>query len=525
MTTSSLAVAVLMSGCSMDPQPSAQGSAAAPVNIIRDKASCDALANTAVAGGKIESTSYLEAGQPTIERPPFSMKAPANFCRVTVTLSSGPGSAIRSEYWLPDSWNRKFYAVGGGGFNGGLDSSPLMLTDPLAQGYAGAASDAGHPTEEGARWAYNDPDTLADWANRANHITAVFGKALIGAYYEQAPQRSYFEGCSNGGRDALILAQQHPGDFDGIISGAPAADWTGLMSSFVSNLPTVRTFGTSGQDAKFSLISNAVLAKCDAVDGVKDGVIEQPRACTFDPAEIQCTAEKTAGCLSKAEADAMRTVYQGHTLPGGRKVFPGFSFGAEAERTGWRDMSATGISQMGVEFYRWMVYGDPDWDAEQFDLGRDYPVAVERMGPVINANNPDISDFTKRGGKLLLWHGWNDTLIPAEGTIDYYNAVKSTLGANTDTSVRLFMAPGVNHCFGGSGPSFFDKLTEIDQWVETGSPPNRIVATKYDNDMFRLIGMPAKPARTRPLCAWPQSAHYSGSGSTDDAANFTCKAD
>ena len=509
----------------MEPEQVTGANVAAPASVVRDKASCQALAGTTVADVKIDAATYLEAGQPTIERPPFSIKAPVNFCRVAVTLSSGAGSVIKSEYWLPDTWNTKFYAVGGGGFSGGLDSSPLLLTDPVAQGYAGAASDAGHPTAEGAQWAHNEPVKLADWANRANHATAVFGKSLIAAYYGDAPRRSYFEGCSNGGRDALMLVQRHPGDFDGVISGAPAANWTGLLSSFVMNQKTYEAFGSSGQDQKFKIANAAIMAKCDTLDGVKDGILEQPNKCEFDPSEVQCKTGESSNCLSKGEADALRIMYKGHALADGRKVFPGFAIGAETERSGWRDPAKTGTGQMGIDYYRWIVFGDPDWNMAQFDLNRDYAIAVKRTGEIIDAANPDIKAFTEKGGKLLLWHGWNDTLIPAEGTIDYYNAVKSELGAGADQSVRLFMAPGANHCFGGVGPSFFDKLGEIDRWVETGSPPTRIVATKYDNDMFKLIGMPAKPARTRPLCVWPQAAHYSGSGSTDDAANFTCKAD
>lgn len=490
--------------------------------LVRDEASCLQLAGSEVSGTKIDSATYIKTGDTVLDRPPFTLKSPANACRVAVTLSSGPGSSIKAEYWLPDTWNNKFYAVGGGGFSGGLDSAPLMLLDPVAKGYAGASSDAGHPTVEGAQWAHNEPVKLADWANRANHQTAVFGKDLVTAYYGDAPQRAYFEGCSNGGRDALTLVQKHPNDFDAIISGAPAADWTGLMSSFVMNRKTMEAFGSSGQPSKFKIVNDAIMAKCDTLDGVKDGVLEQPNACAFDPSEVQCKAGETSSCLTKTEADALRTIFQGHSLSNGRKVFAGFPLGAEADPAGWRDISKGGTSQMGVDYFRWMVYGDASWDPDQFQIDRDYAEAVRRTGSIIDANDPDISAFTGKGGKLLMWHGWNDQLIAAGGTLAYYDAVRSKLGAGADQSVRLFMAPGVNHCFGGAGPSYWDKLGELDRWVESNTPPSRIVATKYENDMFKFIGLPTKPLRTRPLCVWPQVARFNGSGSTDDEANFTC---
>ncbi len=519
---SMMALALAAAACSgQDDNTDAATAAALPTG---DKASCEKLAGAQIADATIDKTTYVETGATLIDQPPFKLNASANFCRVFATLSSGPGSSIKAEVYLPDTWNGKFLGVGGGGFSGGVDSAALMLNGPLSQGYAGAASDAGHPTVEGAQWAHNDPVKLADWANRANHVTAVFGKAAVNAYYGQTPERAYFEGCSNGGRDALMLAQRHPEDYDGIISGAPAANWTGLLSSFVANQKAYKVFGADA-DAKMKVVNGAIMAKCDELDGVKDGVLERPNQCAFDPAETQCKAGETSACLTKDEADALRTLYKGHRLADGTEVFAGFAVGGELERSGWRDPSKAGTGQMGIDFYRWMVTGDPDWDPETFDLDRDYAMAVERMGPIVNANDPDLSAFVGKGGKLLLWHGWNDTLIQADGTTKYYDAVKAKLGAAADEGVRLFMAPGVNHCFGGVGPSFFNKVDALDQWVETGTPPSRIIATKYDNDLFAFLGLPANPVRTRPLCPWPQTAHYNGTGSTDDAANFTCKAD
>jgi feruloyl esterase len=519
---SALALAAGIAACTGGLE-SAQVAASTPLP-VRDKASCERLTGSRVGDIAVETAMHVETGAPVLEVKPFVLKASTSFCRVGATLSSGPGSSIKVEYWLPDTWNGKFLGVGGGGFSGGLDSAAVVLNTPLSAGYAGGSSDAGHKTAEGAQWAHNEPVKVADWANRANHETAVFGKALVGAYYGEAPRRAYFEGCSNGGRDALMLAQRHPGDYDGIISGAPAADWTGLMSSFVANQKTYQVFGADA-DAKFKAVHNAVIDKCDALDGVKDGVLERPYQCKFDPAEVECKAGETDACLTKPQADALRVIYQGHPLADGRMVFPGFAVGGERDRGGWRDPSKAGTTQMGIEFYRWMVFGDANWSPESFDLDRDYAIALQRMGPITNADNPDVSAFAQRGGKLLLWHGWNDALIAADGTIKYYEAAKKKLGDRADESIRLFMAPGAGHCFGGDGPSTFNRLEALDRWVETNSPPTQMIATKYDNDLFAIAGLPTKVARTRPLCPWPQTAHYVGTGSTDDAANFICKQD
>jgi pimeloyl-ACP methyl ester carboxylesterase len=516
--TGGLMLAVIASCTSSHESPTPDVANALPVG---GKTRCEEIAGAQISGTAIDGATYVEADGVVFEYKPFVLKAPASFCRVTVSLTSGPGSSIKSEFWLPDSWNGKFVGMGGGGFNGSLTISGVVLRAPLGQGYASATSDAGHTMADGASWAQNDPVKVADFGNRANHATAVFGKALLAAYYGQAPKRSYFEGCSNGGRDALMLAQRYPDDFDGIIAGAPAGYWSDMTAAFVANQNELKIFGDT-LDAKLKAVHDTILAKCDALDGVRDGILERPGQCAFDPSAMQCKTGETAGCLSQAEADALRTVYLGRRLSDGSQLYPGFSVGSEMEAGGWRDVKA-GTGQLGIEFYRWMVYGDADWSADKFEVNRDHAAGRDRAGPLVDARNPDIAAFTRRGGKLLLWHGWNDALIPAGSTIKYYRAVEAKLGAETGSSVRLFMAPGVNHCGGGDGPGNFDKLGQIDRWIESGNPPSRIVATKYDNDTFYAAGLPAKPVRTRPLCAWPQTAHYNGAGSTDDAANFTCR--
>jgi feruloyl esterase len=419
--------------------------------------------------------------------------------------------------------------AGGGGFNGGLDAAPVALGPAVAKGYAGAVTDTGHKSSDGAQWALNEPDKVADWGHRANHLTALFAKELVADYYGRPATRAYFQGCSNGGRDALMEARRYPDDYDGIIAGDPAADWTGMTASFLWNYQTLfLTPGASGLATKIKLVNDAVLAKCDGLDGVKDGVLENPGECRFDPAELQCKSGDSPDCLTPAEVIALRKIHSGPGLRDGRTVFPGFPVGGEAipdNRNGWIDRSKNGIFVLGAEFYRWMVYGDPNWAPERFQLDQDYPMAKARLGPIVDANDPDLRLFSRRGGKLILYHGWYDGAVSPEATISYFEAVRRRLGASAAADhVRLFMAPGMAHCGFGPGANAFDMLTPLDQWVTHGVAPERIIATKYDDDFSAFKGLPAKPLKTHPLCAWPKTAHYDGAGSTDDAASFTCRA-
>ncbi|MFT3727914.1 MAG: tannase/feruloyl esterase family alpha/beta hydrolase [Terricaulis sp.] len=493
------------------------------------EAACAALLHTEVGGGVINGAHHIAQGAAYGEgaAAALHLQAPADFCRVTATLHPVANSEIQVEVWLPDSWNRKFLAVGGGGFSGGLASASASLRPALGGGYVAAATDVGHPESYGAAWALNQPERITDWAHRGNHLTAVFARALISAYYSQPLQRAYFQGCSNGGRDALMEARRYPDDYDGIIAGAPAANWTAMAASFVDSFRTLyATPGAANLPSKVGLIGNAVRAQCDAQDGVSDGIINDPRACAFDPARLQCTAGDAPTCLTAAEVAGLRRVYAGAHLRNGVSVYPGFSVGGEdipENALGWRNSGNDGAGALGQEFFRNMVFSDAHWSDAQFDFDRDYAVARQRLGPVVDAVDPDISAFVRRGGKLILFHGWADGLIPPEATLRYYQSVQQRIGAATSAHVRLFMAPGMGHCFSGPGPNNFDMLSEIDRWSETGTAPDRVIATKYDNDLMAMLGAPAHALRTRPLCAWPKRAHYNGSGSSDDAANFSCR--
>jgi pimeloyl-ACP methyl ester carboxylesterase len=394
--------------------------------------------------------------------------------------------------------------------------------NPLAQGYAGVATDAGHDDTDSAKFAYDSPEALKDYGYRANHLGADFAKRLIINYYGSPLKRAYFSGCSNGGRDALILAQRYPEDYDAIIAGAPAADFTNLMSRFAWNRKAVESSPRLG--TKLKLVQAAVIAECDALDGMKDDLLENPLSCPFDPVELQCKGDDGPGCLNTAEVGALRKIYQGPRLSDGTQLYPGQPVGAEAVPGGWDDwIISDKLSSLGPEFFRWMVYRDPEWKVEVFEPAREFKAAKERLGPVIDATNPDIGPFLRRGGKLLMYHGWNDVAVPAGATLEYHTAMLKATGSLAEQQTRLFMVPGLLHCGGGPGATHFDKLGELDRWVENGNAPNWIVATEY-NPAATIFPLPdAKKVRTRPLCPWPTTATYNGSGPTNAAENFTCR--
>lgn len=508
---------------------------ATPASAAAEK-QCRALVGTQSGSATIENAELVARGTQLIgffKRMLFKfivgdgmpdLTAPQDFCRVTAKLRPVPGSEITAEVWLPQQWNGKVLAIGGGGFSGGLGSASLLLKMPLQKGYLGMATDAGHEETESAKFTHEFPEQFTDYAYRANHVAAAFAKTLAASYYSSPVKRAYFHGCSNGGRDALMEARRFPDDYDGIIAGAPAADWSGLMTSFAWNAHAVQQ--APKLKKKLKLVQDAVMAKCDALDGVKDQMLENPTACSFDPAELQCKSGEGADCLTANEVGALRKIYAGPSLSDGTKVYAGMPVGGEGLENNWDAWIAKKDStqaMFALESYRWMVYGDPDWELDRFDIDREYPKAKERLVPIMHSNDPDLSGFVKRNGRLLMYHGWNDAAIPAGASLDYHASVRETLGPIADEHVRLFMIPGMMHCFGGLGPSDYDLLDELDRWVESGTAPERIVATEYDPPALLGPAPGAKAVRTRPLCPWPKVSRYTGKGSTDDAANFHCE--
>lgn len=496
---------------------------------------CEALAKVALPNTTVELARVTESPFNL----PGSMTPVRNvprFCRVAGSIKPSADSDIRLEVWLPDAWNGRFQGVGNGGFAGALNFGGLI--GAVQSGYAAATTDTGHQAGgQDASWALNHPEKIVDFGWRAIHEMTVKGKALVQTYYGEPAKKSYFSSCSNGGRQALMEAQRFPEDYDGIIAGAPANYWTHLVSLGVYSSKAILAKPESYIPAtKLKAIQKAALDACDAKDKVTDGVLEEPLLCKPAYAKLLCDGAETESCLTKPQLTALEAIHAGPHNKKGQRIFPPVAIGGEAEAGGWGPWitgtapERSSMFAFGTQFYKNMVYNDPNWDYKQFDVDRDVKVADEKMARILNATDPDLSKFQARGGKLILYHGWCDAAIPAENTIDYYRQVEKKMGAaKAKQFVRFFLAPGVQHCGGGAGPSSFGQAgprggepeSDIDaalvRWVEKGVAPERIVAAKM------RPGQPNDPpARTRPLCAFPLVARYKGAGSTDDAANFDC---
>jgi Tannase and feruloyl esterase len=497
--------------------------------------SCKDLASAKISRTSIVSAELVDAGT---FKPPSGDPIPAlkAFCRVAGIATPSRDSDIKFEVWLPASeWNGRLWGVGNGNFGGYMPYRSLGAE--LAEGYAVVGSDTGHEAgPHDANWAIGHPEKVVDYGYRAVHEVTVRAKRIVAEFYGRNPAHSYFSGCSNGGRQGLMEAQRFPAD-DGILAGAPDLDATHLNEGFAwidfivlgeneANLPS----------SKLPAIQAAALAACDSLDGVEDGVIEDPRRCRFDPSALLCRGVETDRCLTKSQLAALREIYAGLVLPGAAGIIDGYSPGTEAEGwDGWitGENEDTGFHAFAVGFFGGFVFGDSKWDYHTFDLDRDTPLADKRLASILNATNADLSRFAARGGRLILYHGWGDAAMQPLTTIHYYDRVRDTIGQKTMTrSVRLFMAPGMLHCAGGPGPNSLgqsaagmgDPNTKIgaalQRWVEAGIAPERIIATKRANDKDSS----SEALRTRPLCAFPNVAHYRGDGSTNDAASFDCAA-
>ena len=433
------------------------------------------------------------------------------FCRVVAISHPSADSTIGMEIWLPaDNWNGMLLAVGNGAWAGSI--SYTALADAVREGYAAVSTDTGHIGNE-VDFAIGHPEKLVDFAYRAVHEMAVAAKALVTANYSRPADYSYFSGCSTGGRQALAEVQRYPNDFDGVVAGAAAYYPSHLqgMQVWTSAIAARQTEPHLGE-REFHLVNDAVVAECDTLDGVEDGVIENPAVCDFDPASLICENAESGTCLTAAQAETVRRIYTGPTDANGRSIFPGLSRGSE---TGWRTLSSEEPLGLAYDTYARLVFGDSHWDFTTFDAARDIATGIERIGDLMDSADPDISAFIDHGGKLLLYHGWSDPGIPARSTIRYYDSVRETIGSDVaDQSVRLFMVPGMGHCRGGVGTDQFDPVAALDRWVRTDEPPTRIEASRIEDGQV---------TRTRPLCPFPQAAAYDGSGSTDTSENFECR--
>jgi feruloyl esterase len=438
-------------------------------------------------------------------------KLPA-FCRVAATLRPTKDSEIRIEVWMPEAaaWNGKYEGTGNGGWGGAIDEGEIASA--VARGYAAASTDTGH-TGGSASFAMGHPEKLIDFGYRSVHEMTVAAKALIAAFYGKAQELAYFEGCSSGGRQALMEAQRYPEDYDGIIAGSATNNWTKMMFGRIwVGQATLSDAASYIPPAKYPMIHRAALAACDAMDGVKDGVIDDPRKCGFDPGVMECKHGDAADCLTAAQVAAARRIYAPATNPRtGQGIFPPMERGSELV---WgRLAGGPEPIQLATDYFKYVVFEDAQWNFKTLNFDGDVAKAMERDGGVLSATDPDLRPFFARGGKLIQYHGWTDQQVMPENSIHYYESVLATVGRKADASYRLFMAPGMNHCGGGDGPNKFDMLGALEAWREKGDAPDAILASHATD---------GKVDRTRPLCAYPEVAKYKGSGSTDEAANFGC---
>ena len=433
------------------------------------------------------------------------------FCRVAVTLQPTADSDIHAEIWLPATgWNGKFLAVGSGGWGGSIAYE--SMADALRRGYATSATDDGH-TGGSASFIMGHPEKFIDFAYRAEHEMTVEAKALGKIFYGRDARYSYWVGCSGGGREGLLQAYRYPTEFDGIVAGDPANVRRNAWALWLAT-QTFKDPAAYIPPQKYPAIHQAVLNACDAKDGLKDGLIENPESCHVDFKTIECKREDGPDCLTPRQVETAQTIISPRMDSKGNVLFPRLEPGTELQ---WGRLA--GGPQPGDLFFdqfRYVVYQDPNWDWRTFNAERDSAKA-NAIDKDVDDLNPHLAAFQKHGGKLLIYHGWADQQVAPGFSIDFYKSAVDLSGNSAQASnwIRLFMLPGMGHCSGGEGPDTFDKISLIEQWVEQGKAPDRITAA------HRTAG---KVDRTRPICPYPQIARYNGTGSIDDAANFTCSA-
>jgi len=435
------------------------------------------------------------------------------FCRVQVTSKPSSDSDIKIEYWLPvNGWNGNFEANGNGGWSGSITANTLATG--MQRGYAAAMTDTGHDGGS-ASFAMGHPEKVIDFGYRAVHEMAVTGKAVIKAFYGRDAKHSYWNGCSAGGRQGLMSAQRYPEDFDAIVAGAPAINFTGRATQAVwIGQATHKDEASALPQAKFAVIHDAVLAACDVKDGVKDGVLEDPTKCKFDPKTLECSGADAPTCLTSAQVATVRAIYSDVVNPRTKSViFQGHEPGSE---NGWTTMAGANVFTIATDTFKYAVFENNSWDYKTLNFDADMATTLQKAGNVINALDPNLKPFISRGGKIIQYHGWSDPQISPRSSVEYYKSVAAAMGgaSKINDNYRLFMVPGMAHCGGGDATANFDMLAALEQWVEQGKAPDRIEASRVRN---------GQTDRTRPLCAYPQVATYKGSGNTDDTANFVCK--
>ncbi len=469
----------------------------------------------------------------------------AAYCRVEGYVAPNVGF----EMWLPTGgWNGKFLEIGCGGYCGHsfVSDWELGCGRPLSKGYACIASDMGHQGRgDDAVWALNNLQAEVDYGFRATHVTALIGKAITERFYSTVPRKSYYTGCSTGGRQGLVEAQRFPWDFDGIVAGAPAINLSATLLNIL--WASLAIEGRDGKplfsQADLQVLHNAALAQCDMDDGLKDGIISNPQACRFDPQQLVCGGATKTNCLSAEQAEAAKKIYAGPTTSSGKQIFTsGAMPGAELEF-----LSYAGGSSFGRDFFRFLAFmpdAGPSWERRDFDFDRDY----KRLGMVealYGGTDPDLRRFKANGGKLILYHGWADAggggIAPLK-TVDYYETVERAMGGRSSTRefLRFFMIPGMGHCAGGSGPNDFDYLSYLEHWIEDGHAPDKIVGTHIDFDRFvqahesetnsdqekleaelrAYVQDPSNRSFSRPVYLYPAYAKFKGEGDPNSEGSF-----
>jgi feruloyl esterase len=487
---------------------------------------CENLAALTIPAVSIRGAALVPAGPFAVPGTRQELTLPA-FCRVEGVVRPTGDSEIKFELWMPpaDAWNGKFQGVGNGGYAGTIGYTALATA--LRRGYAAASTDTGHAGDD-MKFGQGHPEKVVDWAYRSIHVVTETSKLILRNHTGRFADRSYFVGCSSGGHQALSEAQRFPDDYDGIVAGDPANNR--IRQTFGFLYSWIVTHGRDGTPllpaAKLSLLTRASVEACDMLDGLKDGVIDDPRRCTYDPGKLLCrtgtAASEDASCLTAPQVEAARKMYEGlKSSRTGEPIYAGWPRGSEsfgdAPIQSWRQYVMDPLEPMRIGFFRYFLFHDPNWDYRTIDWDRDLAYAEQRL-PFMAAVDRDLSLFKKRGGKLLMYTGWADPVVPPQDTVAYYDSVVKAMGGldKTREFYRFFLAPGMGHCSGGPGPNQFDMLTALEQWVEKGAAPDRLVATHSTN---------GKIDRTRPLCMYPLVARWKGSGSTDDAVNFACVAE
>jgi feruloyl esterase len=484
-------------------------------------ASCESLASLRLPNATVTSATDVAAGAFTPPTAPGRGVAPAlartmaalpAFCRVALTSKPTADSNIKIEVWLPASgWNGRFQAVGNGGWAGTIPYAAMAAA--VARGYASAGTDSGHSTP-GASFAVGHPEKLVDYAHRSLHEMAVHAKGVVGALYGNRPTASLWNGCSTGGNQGLTLASMYPDDFDAIVAGAPPDPRARLHGvRLLAHHLVHRTTGSYIPPEKYPVIHKAVMDACDAKDGVKDGILENPASCRFDPNVLACKDGDGPSCLTAEQVVTARLLVSDVKHPRtGRVLYPPLlQPGSELM---WGTLAGPQAYAIAVETYRYLVAKNQAWEASQLNPDTDVTL-TDKAAAVLDTVTPNLKPFFARGGKLLMFHGWNDQQVPASSSISYYKRVLDTVGKGvTGQSIQLYMVPGMNHCQGGVGTDTFDKIAAIEEWMARGTAPAQIVASHATD---------GKVDRTRPLCPYPQVAVYKGTGSTDEATSFTCR--